>query len=98
MKLSKAIIFSFYFLLGDWCGDCVRGVGPIKAVIAAAGLSLLEIDVGDGWRDPSHPLRIDQQVKLTGIPTLIEWTENGPAAKRLGNRENLFFKNGDFSC
>lgn len=91
-KPSKVtIISSFYFLLGDWCGDCVRGVPPTKAVIAAAGLSLLEIDVGDRetWRDQNHPLRVDQQLKLTGIPTLIEWTENGPAAKRLGNR--VFF-------
>ncbi|KAL4517193.1 hypothetical protein Ndes2437B_g06800 [Nannochloris sp. 'desiccata'] len=76
----------FVLFKGDWCGDCVRGVPPTKAVIVAAGLSLVEVDVGDSetWRDPNHPLRVDQQLKLTGIPTLIEWTENGPAVKRLG--------------
>jgi Eukaryotic protein of unknown function (DUF953) len=68
-------------------------VPPTKAVIAAAGLSLLAIDVGDRgqWRDPNHPLRMDSQLKLTGIPTLIEWTENGPAAKRLGKQKFLYF-------
>lgn len=66
---------------------------PTKAVIVAAGLSLVEVDVGDSetWRDPNHPLRVDQQLKLTGIPTLIEWTENGPAVKRLGKRQKRVF-------
>ena len=78
--------------IGDWCGDCVRGVPPTKAVIAAVGVSLLEIDVGDRaqWRDPNHPLRVDPQLKLTGIPTLIEWTENGPGEKRLGKGLDYF--------
>jgi hypothetical protein len=52
----------------------------------AVNLPFIEIDVGDRatWRDPNHPLRVDPEFKLTGIPTLIEWTEKGPAAKKLG--------------
>ena len=70
---------------GDWCPDCVRSTPAVRA--AAAGAALLEVDVGSSaeWKDRSHPLRQDPQLKLTGIPTLFSWTATGPG-ERLGER------------
>lgn len=38
---------------------------------------------GAEWRNPAHPLRVDPDVKLTGIPTLFSWGASGPE-QRLG--------------
>ena len=79
--LSSSTSPRFILFKADWCGDCVRGVPPTRAAVAAAGAPLLEIDVGDAqrWRDPNHPLRTHPSFQLQGIPTLIEYssTEKG---------------------
>lgn len=67
----------------SWCPDCVKAEGPIRAAAAAAGAPLLTAYVGDRatWRDPGHPLR--EELRLTGVPTLLAWGSGGPG-RRLG--------------
>ncbi|KAJ3272782.1 hypothetical protein HK104_004406, partial [Borealophlyctis nickersoniae] len=31
--------------------------------------------------NPTHPYRIHPQIKLTAVPTLIEWTKDGPGRR-----------------
>ncbi|GLI65588.1 hypothetical protein VaNZ11_009162 [Volvox africanus] len=69
-----------------WCPDCVRAVPPIQAVAARSPGTLLEVTVGprSAWKgNPSHPFRVDPQLKLTGVPTLLAWGPSG-AIRRLG--------------
>ncbi|GLC33051.1 hypothetical protein PLESTM_000018800 [Pleodorina starrii] len=69
-----------------WCPDCVRAVPAIHAAAARSPGTLLEVTVGPrtAWRgNPSHPFRLDPQLKLTGIPTLLAWGPSG-ATRRLG--------------
>ena len=63
---------------------------PLREAAKAAGVSLLEIDVGgiSGWKTPAHPLRTDPGLKVSSIPTFIEWTEDGASKNRLGERVN----------
>lgn len=65
-----------------WCGDCVRNLPVIIRSLHAAGGTLLEVRVGDKptWKDPNHPFRLDQQLQLKGIPTLMSWGAEGPIA------------------
>lgn len=37
------------------------------------------------WKDAQHALRKDEEVRLTGIPTLVHWTPSGPG-RRLGTK------------
>lgn len=39
------------------------------------------------WKSPSHPLRLDAKLKLTGIPTLFKWTPDGPSQREPGALE-----------
>ena len=41
------------------------------------------VQVGDRptWKNPAHPFRHDTSLKLSGIPTLMHWTENGPSSR-----------------
>ncbi|GIM11284.1 hypothetical protein Vretimale_14807, partial [Volvox reticuliferus] len=69
-----------------WCPDCVRAVPPIQAAAARSPGTLLEVTVGprSAWKgNPSHPFRVDPQLKLTGVPTLLAWSPSG-ATRRLG--------------
>ncbi len=45
--------------------------------------TLLEVCVGSRpvWKDPGHPFRHDPELHLSGIPTVIRWTEAGPAER-----------------
>ncbi|XP_068642678.1 thioredoxin-like protein Clot [Aristolochia californica] len=74
----------------SWCPDCVRAEPVIyqKLEASAKDVVLLKAYVGDRptWRNPSHPLRVDQRFKLTGVPTLIRW-ENDAIAGRLEDDE-----------
>ena len=71
----------------DWCPDCVRSTGAVRAAVAAApGARLLEVDVAAvpaEWKTPAHPLRSDPRFRLSGIPTLVAW-RNGAVAAKLG--------------
>ena len=41
------------------------------------------LQVGDRptWKNPAHPFRHDTSLKLSGIPTLMHWTEDGPSLR-----------------
>lgn len=42
-------------------------------------IALLRAYVGDRptWRDRKHPWRIDSRFRLTGVPTLVYWENDG---------------------
>eukprot|EP00884_Botryococcus_braunii_P014154 jgi/Botrbrau1/2273/Bobra.101_2s0096.1 len=65
-----------------WCPDCARSEEVIRQGVLATGGSILEVQVGPRavWKDPSHPFRQDPSLKLTGIPTVMLWSDGGPAA------------------
>ena len=33
------------------------------------------------WKDPQHPFRTDESLQVTGIPTLVQWTSEGPGQR-----------------
>lgn len=70
--------------------DCVRAEPVIYKKLEASSddVALLKAYVGDRptWRNPHHPLRIDSQFKLKGVPTLILW-ENDEIKGRLEDHE-----------
>ena len=67
-----------------WCPDCARAVPAVVAAAAAAGVTLLVVDVGarPAWKAPEHPLRTQAGLQLRCIPTLLAWDARagGPAA------------------
>lgn len=74
-------IFS-YCLLGYYqFSDCVRAEPVIYKTLEALSydVALLRAYVGDRptWRNPQHPWRTDPKFKLTGVPTLIHWEDDG---------------------
>ncbi|KAK1382747.1 thioredoxin-like protein Clot [Heracleum sosnowskyi] len=74
----------------SWCPDCVRAEPVIYKKLEASSddVALLKAYVGDRptWRNSQHPLRIDSQFKLKGVPTLILW-ENDEIKGRLEDHE-----------
>ncbi|DBB17735.1 hypothetical protein WJX82_006524 [Trebouxia sp. C0006] len=70
-----------------WCPDCTRALPGIQHQVAQANGTLLEVEVGPRaiWKDAQHALRKDEEVRLTGIPTLVHWTPSGPG-RRLGTK------------
>ena len=58
-----------------WCPDCRRAVPAVVAAAAAAGVTLLVVDVGQrpAWKDPAHPFRTQDGLTLKCIPTLLAW-------------------------
>ena len=67
-----------------WCPDCRRAVPAVVAAAAAAGATLLVVDVGErpAWKSAEHPLRTQPGLQLSCIPTLLAWDARagGPAA------------------
>ncbi|XP_047323420.1 thioredoxin-like protein Clot [Impatiens glandulifera] len=65
----------------SWCPDCVRAEPVIYKKLEALSDDnvLLRVYVGDRptWRNAQHPLRVDPTFKLTGVPTLIRWEDDG---------------------
>lgn len=43
--------------------------------VERTGGTLLEVEVGPkvAWKSKEHPLRLDDKLKLTSIPTLMKW-------------------------
>mmetsp|Transcript_953 Transcript_953/g.2942 ORF Transcript_953/g.2942 Transcript_953/m.2942 type:complete len:135 (-) Transcript_953:227-631(-) len=68
-----------------WCPDCARALPAARKLVAETGGTLLQVNVGDRpvWKDPNHPYRQEPDLKLTGVPTIIRWTADGPG-QRLG--------------
>ncbi|KAI3424415.1 hypothetical protein D9Q98_009967 [Chlorella vulgaris] len=75
---------SYILFKADWCGDCRRGVPPVKEAVAAARATLLVVDVAQQpqeWKAAGHPLRGDPRFQLSGVPTLVLWRDGAVAAK-----------------
>ena len=76
-----------------WCPDCRRSVPAVVEAAAAAGVTLLVVDVGarPEWKGidghPPHVFRSQAGLELRCIPTLLAWdVENAcavPGAPRL---------------
>ncbi|XP_003386713.1 PREDICTED: thioredoxin domain-containing protein 17-like [Amphimedon queenslandica] len=58
----------------SWCSDCVKADPVIENVASkqSSGV-LITCSVGDrpAWKDLNNPFRTN--LKLTGVPTLMEW-------------------------
>ncbi|CAF3093384.1 unnamed protein product [Rotaria socialis] len=74
----------------SWCPDCVVAEKPVhetvKSSLPSNGI-FIECSVGDraSWKSPKSPFRTDSQLRLTNIPTLLEWG----TAKRLTESQLL---------
>ena len=72
----------------SWCSDCVKADSVINKVVSEQtddNATLIVCTVGDkpSWKDPNNPFRTHKTLKLTGVPTLMEWD----TPKRLGPEE-----------
>lgn len=73
----------------SWCPDCAAADEPIRAAAAEAGMTLVEVPVGERHEYkgvPTNPYRVHPQIKLVSVPTIIKWTKAGPGG-RLVERE-----------
>ncbi|KAL1916199.1 uncharacterized protein VTP21DRAFT_5816 [Calcarisporiella thermophila] len=79
----------------SWCPDCVIAEPAIRSSLSKSTKAqgkdtlLIECPVGprSEWKNnPTHPYRVDSATKVTGVPTLIRWTQNG-AGDRLVEEE-----------
>jgi hypothetical protein len=63
-----------------WCPDCDRALDGVWRQVQQQNGTLLEVEVGPRpvWKSSDHPFRHDKQLHLSGIPTLIHWTADGP--------------------
>jgi thiol-disulfide isomerase/thioredoxin len=79
---------AFVYLYGDhmpatgksWCPDCVDADPLIHKAAQEAGVDLFELPVGTREQyknNPTHPARVNAKLKLTAIPTLIEFHKDG---------------------
>ena len=83
LKDLKAPIFAEFYGAHDssgksWCPDCVKAEPVVEDVMkssASQDTHFLHVSVGNRseWRDPNCSFRSDSRLKLTCIPTLIQW-------------------------
>ncbi|XP_055376292.1 thioredoxin domain-containing protein 17-like [Condylostylus longicornis] len=61
----------------SWCPDCVEALPHVEEAFEKYqnNCTLISVDVGDRayWKDMSNPFRLDKDIKLMVIPTLIRW-------------------------
>ena len=90
--LTKAQGTVFVYFFGNelpgttrsWCPDCVNADQHIRTWVNATGFPLVEARVGDRSmykNNPQHPYRLHAGIDLKAVPTLIEWTSNGPGRR-----------------
>ncbi|KAL3144229.1 hypothetical protein ABBQ32_004009 [Trebouxia sp. C0010 RCD-2024] len=62
-----------------WCPDCARALPGVLRQVTEAGGTLLEVEVGPRqvWKAADHPFRRDKHIQLTGIPSLVKYTDTG---------------------
>ncbi|ORY46771.1 DUF953-domain-containing protein [Rhizoclosmatium globosum] len=74
----------------SWCPDC-RVSDPLikKAISKVADSTLLLVPTGDRptWRNPEHPYRKHENLKVTNVPTLYEFGKDGKVIKKLVEAE-----------
>ena len=69
-----------------WCPDCARSATAVRSGVAAAGGSLLEVEVGgrSEWKGVAdHPSRVDPP-RIAGVPTLVAYDARGSELARVG--------------
>ncbi|KAJ3277148.1 Rab-like protein 2A [Terramyces sp. JEL0728] len=77
----------------SWCGDTRKALPLIRKTLGKVKNSVLLL-VAAGDREtfknmPNHPYKTDPIIKLTNVPTLIEYDRKGPVSgKRLGDKES----------
>ncbi|CAF5094691.1 unnamed protein product, partial [Rotaria sp. Silwood1] len=62
----------------SWCPDCVLAEKPVEETVKSSLPSngiFIECSVGNraSWKDPNCSFRTDPNLRLTNIPTLVEW-------------------------
>ncbi|CAF1524578.1 unnamed protein product [Rotaria sp. Silwood1] len=62
----------------SWCPDCVLAEKPVEETVKSSLPSngiFIECSVGNraSWKDPNCSFRTDLNLRLTNIPTLVEW-------------------------
>ncbi|CAF1055554.1 unnamed protein product [Adineta steineri] len=62
----------------SWCQDCIAIEKPLNEIVASLLPSngiFIECSVGDraSWKDSNCLFRKDSQLRLTNIPSLVEW-------------------------
>mmetsp|Transcript_497 Transcript_497/g.728 ORF Transcript_497/g.728 Transcript_497/m.728 type:complete len:218 (-) Transcript_497:535-1188(-) len=83
------LVYGAYVDIGNgkresWCPDTTIAMGLInkelKDVFAESTYFMLKLPVErHGYKgNPQHPYRLNQQLKITGVPTLYLWYSNGP--------------------
>jgi len=64
----------------SWCPDCVTAEPVVKGEIGliAEDACFVYVDVGgrDYWKNKENDFRVDPQLKLTGVPTLLKYGAN----------------------
>lgn len=83
-KEEKYRIVSCFLLLYSWCPDCVRADPLIQQALGeiTEGYILLEVSVvREEFRATDYKFRVDPQLKLNCVPTLLKWGRSGPIAR-----------------
>uniref|UniRef100_T1GFC3 Thioredoxin domain-containing protein 17 n=1 Tax=Megaselia scalaris TaxID=36166 RepID=T1GFC3_MEGSC len=63
----------------SWCPDCVVAEPHVKAALekyeADSDMKFVVINVGERafWKDMKNPFRLDNNCKISVIPTLVRW-------------------------
>ncbi|CAF0756646.1 unnamed protein product [Adineta ricciae] len=94
IEKDKRIFVLFYGAKDNqghsWCSDCNFVEKPVAEMIPLLLPSngiFIECSVGDraSWKDSNSSFRKDSQLRLTTIPTLVEWG----TSKRLSENQLL---------
>ncbi|KAJ1849051.1 hypothetical protein LPJ57_008433 [Coemansia sp. RSA 486] len=95
--VSKAVeqssdVFVLFFGREDpetnlsWCSDCVIADPKVRKAISEVPNSILlevPIDRKSDIRSPSNVYRTREDTNVEKVPTLVRWTQAGPAKPRL---------------
>lgn len=68
----------------SWCPDCYNAEPKIKEAISKVQDSTLIIAYAGQkpeYRSAENPYKQDAQMKITNLPTLFEWGNDGPLKK-----------------
>ena len=76
----------------SWCPDCVKAE-PVVAKVAkerSEGV-LVHCAVGprDSWKSPDNEFRTHPKLKLTAVPTLLQWGSNKRLVEEECTKEDL---------
>eukprot|EP00753_Platysulcus_tardus_P008934 PLAT1719.1.p1 GENE.PLAT1719.1~~PLAT1719.1.p1 ORF type:complete len:1065 (-),score=522.65 PLAT1719.1:67-3237(-) len=70
----------FLLALASWCPDCVVASPLIDDALADKPAAVVVyVDVGDRteWRAEDNPLRVEEQLLVNCVPTLLRWSGDG---------------------